>query len=70
MRRLIIGGLMIAAAHYTLLFVIAFHIVLPNWSGGYIMLIGSFVCFGLGCGHILNWLDEVERERRKPDDGK
>lgn len=59
---------MIVTAFYTLLFVIALRIALPDWSGGYIMLIGSFVFFGLGCGHILNWLDEAERDRKKPDD--
>lgn len=68
LRRLVIGSLMIVAAHYILLFVIAFRIALPDWSGGYIMLVGSFVLFLDGWRQIGYWLDEVERERTKPDD--
>lgn len=55
-----IGCMMIAAAHYTLLFVIAFRIVLPDWSGGYIMLLGSFFLFLFGFQQVDHWLEEFE----------
>lgn len=68
LRRLVIGGLMIVTAHYTLLFVIALRIALPDWSGGFVMLIGSFTLFLLGSRQIGYWLDEAERDRKNLDD--